>query len=352
MKILLEESLSRKPFGRDLQSAKELDQKLLTVLEEKQIYRIDHFLGKETVQNLLIFRFLNSIFESIWNHHYIDHVEITVAEVLGVETRGRFYEPTGALRDMVPNHLFQILSLLAMETPISLSSEPIQAEKIKLLRSIQVMTAEQVLERTVRGQYGPGSIDSKNVPGYLSEQDISKKSTTETYVAMKLFIDNLRWLNVPFYLRTGKRLKERSSQIVIKFKSPSTALFGKEIGNVCPNLLRINIQPKEGISLRIAAKIPGMSLQVSQVDMNFKYCDYFGVNTQTGYEVLLYDCMNGDHTSFETADMVEVSWALVQPILDNWASSSPAPLHIYEAGSWGPSAAEELLKRDGRAWLS
>ncbi len=289
-----------KPFGRDLESAKKLNQKLLTVVEEQQIYRIDHFLGKETVQNLLTFRFLNSIFESVWNHHYIDHVQITVAEVLGVESRGHFYEETGALRDMIPNHMFQILSLLAMESPLSLSSDPIRDEKTKLLRSIQIMNAEQVPQLTVRGQYGPGKIDSKNVPGYRSEKDVSPQSTSETYVAMKLFIDNLRWLNMPFYLRTGKRLQEHTSKIVIKFKSPPTALFGKEIQNVCPNLLHINIQPKEGISLRIGAKVPGMSLQVSQVNMNFKYCDYFGIKTQTGYEILLYDCMNGDHTSFQT----------------------------------------------------
>ncbi|HVV68752.1 MAG TPA: glucose-6-phosphate dehydrogenase [Gammaproteobacteria bacterium] len=341
-----------KPFGHDLASAKKLNQQLLTVLNEQQIYRIDHYLGKETVQNLMTFRFLNSIFDSVWNHHYIDHVEITVAEALGVESRGRFYEDAGALRDMVPNHLFQILSLLAMEPPLSLSSDPIRDEKIKLLRSIQMMSVEQVLERTVRGQYVTGIMDGKEVPGYLSEQDVSPQSTTETYVAMKLFIDNLRWLHVPFYLRTGKRLQERTSKIVIKFKSPSTTLFGKEIQNVCPNLLRINIQPQEGISLRIAAKIPGISLQVSQVDMNFKYCDYFGMNTQTGYEVLLYDSMNGDHTSFQTADMVETSWALVQPILDNWAGSNPAPLYTYAAGTWGPKAADELLRKDGRVWLA
>lgn len=343
-----------KPFGQDLESAKNLNQKLSTVAEEQQIYRIDHFLGKETVQNIITFRFLNSIFESIWNHHYIDNVQITVAETLGVESRGHFYEETGALRDMVPNHIFQILSLLAMEAPLSLSSDPIRDEKTKLLRSTQIMNAEQVSQRTVRGQYGPGKIDSKEVPGYRSEKDVSSNSTTETYVAMKLFIDNLRWLNVPFYLRTGKRLKEHSSKIVIKFKSPPTALFGKEIQNVCPNLLHINIQPQEGISLRIGAKVPGMSLEVNQVRMSFKYCEYFGVKTQTGYEILLYDCMNGDHTSFQTADMLERSWALVQPVLDDWAhstSTTPADLYIYEAGTWGPKAADELLQRDGRAWL-
>ncbi len=340
-----------KPFGEDLLSAKQLNQKLLTVVAEQQIYRIDHFLGKETVQNLLTFRFLNSIFESIWNHHYIDHVEITVAEVIGVESRGHFYEEAGALRDMVPNHMFQILSLLAMECPLSLSSDPIRDEKTKLLRSIQRMNVEQVSQRTVRGQYGPGQIDSKEVPGYRAEPDVSPQSSTETYVALKLYIDNLRWLNVPFYLRTGKRLKQRSSKIVIKFKSPPTALFGKQIQHVCPNLLYINIQPKEGISLRIGAKVPGIKLEVSQVNMNFKYCDYFGVNTQTGYEILLYDCMNGDHTSFQTAEMVEASWALVQPILDNWAGPTPADLYNYEAGTWGPKAADELLAKDGREWF-
>ncbi len=341
-----------KPFGEDLESAKKLNQKLLSVVTEQQIYRIDHFLGKETVQNIMTFRFLNNIFESTWNHHYIDHVQITVSEVLGVEARGYFYDETGALRDMVPNHMFQILSLLAMEAPYAFSSDPIRDEKIKLLRSIQVMDAVQVSQRTVRGQYGPGTIDSKNVPGYRSEKDVSPTSNTETYVAMKLLIDNLRWLNVPFYLRTGKRMQNHTSKIVIKFKSPPTALFGKEIPNVCPNLLSINIQPKEGISLRIGAKIPGMSLQVSQVNMDFKYCEYFGIKTQTGYEILLYDSMNGDHTSFQTADMVETSWALVQPILDNWANSTSIDFPNYAAGTQGPKAADELLERDGRKWFS
>jgi glucose-6-phosphate 1-dehydrogenase len=340
-----------KPLGHDLESAIKLNQTLLTVVNEQQIYRIDHFLGKETVQNLLTFRFLNSIFEAVWNHHYIDQVQITVAETLGVESRGNFYEETGALRDMLPNHLLQILSLLAMEPPLALSSNPIRDEKTKLLRSIQIINEAQVPERVVRGQYGPGIIDDKNVPGYRSEKDVSPQSTTETYVAMKLFIDNLRWLNVPFYLRTGKRLHERTSKIIIKFKSPPTALFGKEIQNVCPNLLQINIQPKEGISLRIGAKIPGMNLEISQVNMNFKYCEYFGVTTQTGYEILLYDCMNGDHTSFQTADMVEVSWALVQPVLNNWANSIPTDFPNYETGTWGPKAADELLQRDGHKWF-
>lgn len=341
-----------KPFGHDLESAKKLNQKLLTLVEEQQIYRIDHYLGKETVQNLLTFRFLNSIFESIWNHHYIDNVQITVAEVIGVESRGQFYEKTGALRDMVPNHLFQILSLLAMESPLALTSDPIRDEKTKLLRSIQIMTPEQVPQRTVRGQYGPGIIDSKKVPGYRSEQDVSPQSNTETYVAMKLLIDNLRWLHVPFYLRTGKCLKEHTSKIVIKFKSPPATLFGKDIQTVCPNVLTINIQPEEGISLRIGAKVPGMSLKVSQVHMNFKYCDYFGIQARTGYEILLYDCMNGDHTSFQTAKMVEISWSLVQPILDYWAKTTPTDFPNYEAGTWGPKAAEELLQKDGRNWFA
>lgn len=355
-KLLHEENYFRriifeKPFGDDLESAKKLNEKISAVAEEQQVYRIDHFLGKETVQNLLTFRFLNSIFESIWNHHYIDHVQITVAEVLGVESRGYFYEETGALRDMVPNHLFQILSLLAMEPPLSLSSDSIRDEKTKLLRSIQMMTAEQVLQRTVRGQYGPGKMGSTNVPGYRSEKDVSPQSTSETYVAMKLLIDNFRWLNVPFYLRTGKRLKQHTSKIVIKFKSPPSKLFGKEIQNVCPNLLYINIQPQEGISLRIGAKIPGMSLQVSQVKMSFKYNEYFDRESRTGYEILLYDCMNGDHTPFQTAKMVETSWALVQPILDTWANTAPTDFPNYKAGTWGPNAADELLQRDGREWL-
>jgi len=340
-----------KPFGHDLESAKKLNQKLLTVVDEKQLYRIDHFLGKETAQNLLAFRFLNSIFESAWNHHYVDNVQLTIAEVLGVEGRGRFYEKTGALRDMIPNHMFQILSLLAMESPSSLSSDPIRDEKTKLLHSIQMINSAVVPQFIVRGQYGHGVIDSKNVPGYRSEKDVSPQSTTETFVAMKLFINNFRWLNVPFYLRTGKRLQEHTSNIIIKFKSPPTELFGKDIQSVCPNLLYINIQPNEGISLRIGAKIPGMNLRVSQVDMNFKYRDFFDMKAQTGYEVLLYDCMNGEHMSFQTADMIEASWALVQPILDNWANSNLSNFPTYKAGTWGPKEADELLQRDGRQWL-
>jgi glucose-6-phosphate 1-dehydrogenase len=330
-----------KPFGHDLASAKKLNQELLSVASEDQIFRIDHFLGKETVQNILAFRFSNGLFEPIWNRLYIDNVQISVAEELGVELRGSYYESVGALRDMVPNHLFQMLSLIAMEPPISFSADNIQDEKEKVLRAVQMLTPEEVLEQTVRGQY----------VGYRAEQNVAPNSSVETYVALKLYLDNWRWLHVPFYLRTGKRLKARTSEIIIQFKSGPSTLFSGCQHKVTPNLLRIYIQPDEGISLQFNAKIPGPSLQLGQVDMKFKYSDYFGITPQTGYETIIYDCMRGDHLLFKKADMVETEWALVQPILDAWSASTPSEFPNYAPGTWGPKAADELIQKDGREWL-
>lgn len=352
-----EESIFRrivveKPFGHDLASAKKLNQTLLAIVNEPQIFRIDHFLGKETVQNLLAFRFSNGIFEPIWNRRYIDHVQITVAETLGVELRGDYYEHAGALRDMIPNHLFKVLALIAMEPPVSFSASSIQNEKSKVLESIDLYTSEQVLQNTVRGQYGPGKINTAEVPGYREEKNVNPKSSTETYVALKLLLDNWRWLQVPFYLRTGKRMQDRTSEIIVQFRSGPSILFGGASGqNILPNLLRIKIQPDEGISLRFNAKIPGPSMQLGPVNMDFKYADYFGIEPKTGYETVLYDCMNGDHTLFARADMEETSWSLVQPILDVWNALPPRDFPNYAAGSWGPKEADELMRRDGREWI-
>ncbi len=339
-----------KPFGHDLASAKILNQELLKLVAEKQIFRIDHFLGKETVQNLLAFRFSNSIFEPIWNRRYIDHVQITVSETLGVEQRGAYYEHAGALRDMVPNHLLQLLSLITMEPPVAFTANYIQNEKSKVLHSIPILTPEQVLHQAVRGQYGPGKINSKAVPGYRSEPQVNPNSSHETYVALKLFLDNWRWFHVPFYLRTGKRMPTRTSEVIIQFKLDPDILLGNSGQNIMPNLLRIKIQPDEGISLRFNAKIPGQSLEIGQVDMSFKYSDYFGVAPQTGYETILYDCMNGDHTLFEQAEMVETAWAIMQPILDVWSALTPRDFPNYAAGTWGPAESDSLLVQDGRVW--
>ncbi|MFI4954777.1 MAG: glucose-6-phosphate dehydrogenase, partial [Gammaproteobacteria bacterium] len=340
-----------KPFGHDLASAKKLNQDLVSIVSENQIFRIDHFLGKETVQNILSFRFSNGLFEPIWNRLYIDNIQISVAETLGVELRGNYYEHAGALRDMVPNHLFQMLSLITMEPPISLNADYIQAEKEKVLNAVQILTPEQVLERAVRGQYASGTIDSMEVLGYRSEKNVAPDSHIETYAAMKLYLDNWRWLHVPFYIRTGKRLKARTSEIIIQFKSGPSTLFSDCEHRVMPNLLRIYIQPDEGISLQFNAKTPGPTLQLGQVDMKFKYSDYFGIKPQTGYETILYDCMNGDHLLFKKADMVETEWSLVQPILDVWSALTPRDFPNYAAGTWGPKAADVLLQKDGREWL-
>ena len=340
-----------KPFGHDLESARTLNQQLRKVADEKQIYRIDHYLGKETVQNILAFRFANGIFEPIWNRRYIDHVQITVAETVGVESRGSYYDTAGALRDMVPNHIMQLISLTSMEPPISFRADAVRDEQAKILHAIQPLSSEDVLSRTVRGQYGPGSEDSRRVPGYRQEEDVPPDSRTETFVAMKLAIDNWRWADVPFYLRTGKCLAAQTTQIVIQFRRAPFVLFrDTPVENLFPNQLVLHIQPEEGISLQFAAKVPGAVMRLGAVDMNFKYADYFGTQPNTGYERLLHDCMIGDATLFQRADMVEAGWCVVSPVLDVWKALPPRNFPNYPAGSWGPREADELLERDGRHW--
>jgi len=340
-----------KPFGHDLESAKALNQQLLKVVKEDQIYRIDHYLGKETVQNIMAFRFANGIFEPIWNRRYIDHVQISVAETVGVEQRGSYYDQAGALRDMVPNHIMQLISLTAMEPPVSFRADSVRDEQGKILHAIQPLSAEDVLSKTVRGQYGEGVVNGQRVPAYRSEQDVPADSKTETFVAMKLQIDNWRWADVPFYLRTGKALAAHNTHIVIQFRRAPFVLFrDTPVETLMPNQLILHIQPEEGISLRFAAKVPGPNMRLGAVDMNFEYQDYFGSQPSTGYERLLYDCMIGDATLFQRADMVEAGWCVVSPVLDVWKALPPRSFPNYTAGSWGPKDADELLERDGRHW--
>jgi glucose-6-phosphate 1-dehydrogenase len=355
---LTEESAGRwrrvvieKPFGSDLESARSLNHELNQVLTERQIYRIDHYLGKETVQNILVFRFSNGIFEPIWNRRYIDHVQITVAESLGVELRGGYYDHAGCLRDMVPNHILQLVTLTAMEPPISFQADAVRDEQAKILHAIQQLTPEDVLLRAVRGQYGEGHEEGKPVSGYRSEPNVDRHSETATFVALKLSIDNWRWADVPFYIRTGKRLASRATEIAIQFRRAPFVLFRETpVERLTPNLLVMNIQPEEGISLRFGAKVPGPIVRVGSVDMDFHYTDYFGSEPSTGYERLLYDCMIGDATLFQRADMVEAGWSVVQPILDVWKALPPRNFPNYQSGSWGPKEADELMKRDGRSW--
>jgi glucose-6-phosphate 1-dehydrogenase len=340
-----------KPFGSDLDSARILNNEISKVLKESQIYRIDHYLGKETVQNILVFRFANGIFEPIWNRRYIDHVQITVAEHLGVEQRGGYYEEAGALRDMVPNHIFQLVSLTGMEPPISFEADAVRDEQVKILHAIQPISSEEVLKSTVRGQYGEGTIDGHGVVSYRGEPNVSPDSRTETFVAMKLYVDNWRWAGVPFYLRTGKRLPGRFTEVKIQFKRAPFMLFRKTpIENLGPNKLVLHIQPDEGISLSFGAKVPGTIMRLGTVDMEFQYQRYFSSTSSTGYERLLYDCMLGDATLFQRADMVEAGWSVVAPVLDVWRALPPRNFPNYSSGTWGPREADELMKRDGREW--
>ncbi len=344
-----------KPFGHDLASAKALNKELLQVVNEKQIYRIDHYLGKETVQNILAFRFGNGIFEPIWNRRYIDHVQITVAEEVGVEMRGDYYDKAGALRDMLPNHLFQLVTLMAMEPPSSFDADIVREEQTKVLRALPPMKEAEVAARVVRGQYGEGDIAGVHVPAYRSEPKVPPQSSTETFLAMKLVIENWRWADVPFYLRTGKRLKDRITEIVIQFRRAPLLLFHQaQSGAIPPNQLVLNIQPKEGISLQFNAKVPGPIVNLQPVEMNFRYEDYFKARPTTGYERLLYDAMIGDATLFQRADTVEIAWSVVQPVIDSWAAHTPANFPNYPSGSWGPREADELIARDGkpRVWCN
>jgi glucose-6-phosphate 1-dehydrogenase len=340
-----------KPFGEDLVSARALNAQLAKAFDEHQIYRIDHYLGKETVQNLMALRFANGIFEPVWNRGYVDHVQITVAETIGVEGRGGYYDKAGALRDMVQNHLFQLLALTAMEPPNSFQPEAVRDEKLKVLQSIRPFTRDDVDRHAVRGQYDEGALDDRHVPAYREEPRIDPKSSTETFVALRLLLETWRWADVPFYLRAGKRQPKRVSEIAIQFKVAPVIMF-REAGlrQLESNLLIVRIQPDEGISLRFAAKIPGPGLELGTVKMEFKYADYFGASPSTGYETLLYDCMHGDATQFHRADMVEASWAAVMPILEAWRESPPPELPNYAAFTWGPEEAVELMARDGRKW--
>src|SRR5256714_558547 len=340
-----------KPFGRHLKSAQELNREIKQVLDEDQIFRIDHYLGKETVQNILVFRFGNGIFEPIWNRRYIDSVQITAAEKVGVEQRGGYYESAGALRDMVPNHLLQLVTLTAMEPPISFDADAVRDEQTKILHAIQCPSAEEAAKRTVRGQYDAGEIDGEKLPAYRDEPNVARDSTAETFVALKLLIDNWRWADVPFYLRTGKRLPGRSTSIVIQFRRAPFVLFrDTPVENLMPNQLVLHIQPEEGISLRFAAKVPGPAMRLGAVNMKFEYADYFGSQPSTGYERLLHDCMIGDQTLFQRADMVEAGWCVVSPLLDVWKALPPRNFPNYAAGTWGPRDAEDLMERDGRHW--
>jgi glucose-6-phosphate 1-dehydrogenase len=340
-----------KPFGHDLQSAQDLDKQILKVISENQVYRIDHFLGKETVQNIMMFRFANGLFEPLWNRDRIDHVQITVSETVGVEKRGSFYEKTGALRDMVPNHVFQLVAMTAMEAPNSFSADAIRSEKAKVVEALRLCNCHDMTCNAVRGQYRAGTVSEEKVPGYREELDVAPDSLTETYVALKVLIDNWRWSGVPFYVRTGKRLNRRKSQIAIKFKEvPAALLRNTEFEQPAPNWLLLRIQPDEGIALEFGAKIPGPAMRLGDVRMDFKYRDYFGTAPATGYETLLYDVMTGDATLFQRADNIESGWSVVQPILNDWGKNPSKDLAFYPAGSQGPIEADELLGRDGHAW--
>jgi glucose-6-phosphate 1-dehydrogenase len=341
-----------KPFGRDLASARKLNRHLLEVFKEGQLFRIDHYLGKETVQNILAFRFANGIFEPIWNRRYVDSVQITVSETLGIEGRGNYYDQAGALRDMVPNHLFQVLTLIAMEPPSSLVADAVRDEKSKVLRSIPIWTPEQVAAAAVRAQYRSGRLSSRGeVPGYLEEPKVDPDSRTETYVAMRLKIDSWRWAGVPFYLRTGKRLAARRSEVIVRFRRAPLQLFrDTPVSGLASNQLDIRLQPREGIALRFDVKRPGLEMKLGRVDMDFCYSEYFGETATTGYETLLRDAMRGDATLFQRADNVEEGWRVVQPVLEAWEADRDGALATYPAGSQGPGEAAALLAREGRHW--
>jgi glucose-6-phosphate 1-dehydrogenase len=336
-----------KPFGRDLKSCRDLNRTVLSVYDEPQVYRIDHYLGKETVQNLLVFRFGNGIFEPLWNRNYIDHIQITAAESLGVESRAAFYESAGALRDMVQSHLLQLTSLVAMEAPATFGATAVRNEKIKVLESIRPFTPEMIGASVARGQYGPGEIDKRNVRGYREEPGVRADSPTETFVALKLYVDNWRWSGVPFYLRTGKRLKRGATEIAIQFKQAPHMVFRGQ--DTRANSLTLNIQPNEGISLRFGAKAPGSEMQIRPVAMDFGYREAFGGATRDAYATLLNDCIRGDATLFDRADSVEAAWQIVDPIIDVFVQTAPE-FPNYAAGTDGPLAADRLMSADGRTW--
>ena len=337
-----------KPFGVDLESAKKLNTEINAVLGENQIFRIDHYLGKETVQNILVFRFGNGIFEPVWNRNFIDHVEITAAESIGIEGRGPFYETAGALRDVLQNHVMEVLSFVAMEPPDNFESAAVRTEKLKVWKAIEPIPVAD----TARGQYGAGMVDGQKVIGYRQEDRVNPQSSTETFAAMKLNIENWRWAGVPFYIRAGKRLAKRVTEVTVTFKQPPLHLFkaNASAGGVCPNVLKLRIQPDEGITLIFGAKVPGPTTNVKPVEMHFSYADAFGKSSANGYERLLLDAMLGDGTLFAEREGVEATWALMTPILEAWKANPPKDFPNYDAGSMGPKNADDLLKRDGRSW--
>jgi glucose-6-phosphate 1-dehydrogenase len=341
-----------KPFGHDLKSAQALNRTLTGLFQEPQIYRIDHYLGKETVQNILAFRFANGVFEPVWDRRYIDHVQITVAEQVGIEHRGSYYDNAGALRDMVQNHLMQILCLIAMEPPVSFQDQEIRNKKVDVLHAVRPVSKDHVHQFAVRGQYGEGWIEGKRVPAYREEPGVSARSLTETFAAVKLFVDNWRWQDVPFYLRTGKRLPARVSEVFIQFRpAPHQSFPSSAVEAWLQNQLVIRIQPEEAILLKFQAKHPGQRMLLSQVDMRFSYCEAFGITPPDAYETLLLDAVIGDATLFMRADQIEASWAVVDPILEGWQEVAPSDFPDYEAGSWGPVAADTLIAQDGRNWF-
>jgi glucose-6-phosphate 1-dehydrogenase len=342
-------AIIEKPFGHDLQSARELNDDVNKVFHENQIFRIDHYLGKETVQNILIFRFANGIFEPIWNRNYVDNVQITAAENIGIEGRGPFYEKAGALRDVMQNHIMELLSFVCMEPPVSFEAESVRREKVKVWRAIRPIP----MEDTVRGQYGSGTVDGEQVKGYRQEDRVDPNSRTETFAAVKLEIENWRWAGVPFYLRAGKRLANRATEITIHFKQPPMLLFNRQTGpckDIQPNLITMRIQPDEGISLRFSAKVPSPDMSVCPVIMDFNYAAAFGTSSANGYERLLLDAMLGDATLFAHRDGVEATWKLYTPILEAWAKTEPKGFPNYASGTWGPPESDDLLDRDGRHW--
>jgi glucose-6-phosphate 1-dehydrogenase len=338
-----------KPFGHDLNSAVRLNREVGKVFRESQVYRIDHYLGKETVRNLLVFRFGNGIFEPLWNRRYVDHVQITVAESIGIENRGAFYEETGAVRDVLQNHLLQLVSLVAMEPPATFEADALRDEKVKVLRAIGTRPADPVRD-VVRGQYGPGWVAAMPVPGYREESDVDPKSETETFVAARFNIDDWRWAGVPFFVRTGKRLPKRATEIAIQFREVPQHLFRDSSAEPDPNLLAIRIQPDEGIMLRFGAKVPGLGLNVRSVTMDFTYGSAFNVDSPDAYETLILDALQGDASLFTRADEVEEAWSIVDPFIETWANGDPPTFPNYESGTWGPDEADELLGGEGRRW--
>jgi glucose-6-phosphate 1-dehydrogenase len=340
-----------KPFGRDLASSRALNQVVTSVFAEEQVYRIDHYLGKETVQNILVFRWANGIFEPLWNRNHVDHVQITVGESIGVENRGAYYEEAGALRDMIQNHILQLLCLVAMEPPVTFDAGPVRDEKTKVMHAIRPIPADEVDRLAVRGQYGPGFVSGQRVVGYREEKGVSAQSITETYAALRLEVDNWRWAGVPFYLRTGKRLAKRASEIAVQFKRTPHLVFRRNPEILAePNLLILRIQPDEGMSLTFGAKLPGPDLRIRPVEMDFDYGRAFGGEPPEAYERLLLDAMKGDATLYARGEWVDLAWELLTPVLDTWAVGDPQMFPNYEAGGWGPAEADSLIERAGRSW--